>query len=85
MLVTVLNILADTHGCEGDIAHQFAIGRPDCDKKNKFGARLAFEYTKLLKQNLLYFTCIRKYLSCSIYQNIAMSNQKVQSTVLLLS
>ena len=59
-----LNILAETHGFEGYFAHQLAVGMSDGDK-NKFGVSFAFEYTKLMKQNLLYFTGLRSYFSCS--------------------
>ena len=47
---------------KGDFAHHLAVGMPDGDR-NKFGVSFAFEYTKLLKQNLLYFIGLR---SCSM-------------------
>ena len=54
ILLIILNILADTHGFEGDFAHHLAVGITD-GHKNKFGVGFAFEYTKLLKQNLVIF------------------------------
>ena len=64
--IIILDILAETHGFEGDFALQLAVGMPDVDR-NKIGVSFAFEYTKLLKQNLLYFS-LRNYLSCSIFK-----------------
>ena len=55
-------------GCEGDFAHQLAVGMPDGDR-NKIGVRFVFEYTKLL-------TGLRSYLRCSIFKNMAMSEPK---------
>ena len=75
ILLITLDILADTHGFEGDFAHQLAVGMPDCDQ-NKFGVSLAFEDTKLLKRNLLYFIGLKSDLSCSFFNIIAMSLPK---------
>ena len=44
VLLIILDILADTHGFEGDFAHHLAVGMPDGDR-NKFGVSFAFEYT----------------------------------------
>ena len=54
-----------TFGFEGD----FAVGMPNGDR-NKFGVRFAFEYRKLLKQNLLYFIGLGNYLTCSIFTSL---------------
>ena len=56
----ILDILADAHSFKGDFAHQLIVGMPDSDR-NKLGVSFAFEYTKLLKQNLLNFIGIRSY------------------------
>ena len=37
----------DTHGFEGDFAHQHAIGMPDGDR-NKFGISFVYESTNTL-------------------------------------
>ena len=55
VLLIILDILTDTR--EGDFAHRLAIGMPEGDRNN-FGVSFAFEYTKLLKKNLLYFISI---------------------------
>ena len=41
----MLDILADTHGFEGDFAHQLGFWMSDGDS-NKFGVSFVFEYTK---------------------------------------
>ena len=38
----VLDIRADTHGFEGNFAHQLAVGMPNADK-NKYGVCFGFE------------------------------------------
>ena len=78
------DILPDTQGFEGDIAHQLIVGMSD-GNKNKFGVSFPFEYTKLLKQKLLYFIGSRSYLSCSVKKNTTMSVPKssVPAPVLL--
>ena len=75
ILLIILDILADTHGFEKNFAHQLTVGMPDGDRNN-FGVSFAFEDTKLLKQNLLYFIGLRTYFNSSIFKNIAMSAPK---------
>ena len=49
ILLIILDILADTHGFEGDFARQIAIGMPGGDR-NKFRAGcFVLDYTKSLK------------------------------------
>ena len=48
MLLIILDILADTHGFEGDFVHQLALGRHPGDSV-KFEASFLFEYIKSLK------------------------------------
>ena len=59
ILLTILDILADTYGFEGDFAHQLAVGMPD-GNRIKFGVSSEFEYT------MLYFIGLRNYLTYSI-------------------
>ena len=64
-----MDIFADTHGFEGDFAHQLAVGMPDGDR-NKFGVYFAFEGTKLLKQNFHRFKKLFELLNFWKYSNV---------------